>query len=81
MTVKNISAAKAELSSLLEEVQKANEVILAKAGKPIAKLIPIRGPAKPRTPGSMKGQISIAPDFDTLPDDIAEPLGMLESHS
>lgn len=76
MVVRNISQAKAELSALIEEVQKGNEVILAKAGKPVAKLIPYRGPIGPRKPGSMAGQIWIAPDFDTLPEDIAEAFGM-----
>ncbi len=78
MVVRNISQAKAELSALIEEVQKGNEVILAKAGKPVAKLIAYRGPIRPRTPGSMSGEIWIAPDFDTLPEDIAEAFGMRE---
>ena len=76
MVVRNISAAKAELSSLIEEVQRGNEVILAKAGKPVAKLVPYRGPAAPRKPGAMAGQIWISPDFDDLPEDIAEAFGM-----
>ena len=76
MVVRNISQAKAELSALIEMVQKGNEVILAKAGKPVARLIAYRGPAGPRTPGSMAGQIWIAPDFDVLPDDMAEAFGM-----
>lgn len=79
MIVRNISQAKAELSALIEEVQKGEEVILAKAGKPVAKLIAYRGPASPRTPGSMAGEIWNAPDFDTLPDDIAEAFGMREA--
>ena len=74
--VRNISEAKAELSALIEAVQKGDEVILAKAGKPVAKLIAYRGPGRPRTPGSMAGEIRIAPDFDTLPDDTAEAFGM-----
>ena len=74
--MRNISQAKAELSALIEEVQKGNEVILAKAGKPVARLVPYKGPAKPRTPGSMAGQIWIAPDFDALPDDIADAFGI-----
>jgi len=81
MMVKNISEAKAELSSLLEEVQKGQEIILAKAGKPIARIVPFRGPTQPRIPGSMKGDIWIAPDFDILPDDMAEAFGMLEPRS
>jgi prevent-host-death family protein len=81
MVVRNISQAKAELSALIEEVQAGNEVLIAKAGKPVAKLVAYRGPATPRQPGSMAGQIWIAPDFDTLPDDTAEAFGMREPRS
>ena len=75
MVVRNISQAKAELSALLEGVVKGNEV-MAKAGKPIARIIPYAGAAQPREPGSMAGEIRIAPDFDSLPDDMAEAFGM-----
>jgi prevent-host-death family protein len=75
---RNISQAKAELSALIERVLKGEEVILAKAGKPIAKLVPYRGLPGPRTPGSMRGEIWIAPDFDRLPDDMAEAFGLPE---
>ena len=78
MVVRNISQAKAELSALIEEVLKGGEVILAKAGKPVAKLVRYQGPAGPRTPGSMRGEIWIAPDFDALPEDMAEAFGMRE---
>ncbi len=78
MTIRNISAAKAELSALIEEVQRGNEVILAKAGKPVAKIVPYRGPAGPRKPGALAGKIRIAPDFDALPDDMAEAFEMKE---
>lgn len=78
MVVRNISQAKAELSALVEHVQNGNEVILAKAGKPVAKLIVYRGPSHPRVPGSMAGEIWIAPDFDALPDDMEEMLGIRE---
>jgi prevent-host-death family protein len=78
VVVRNISQAKAELSSLVEQVQKGTEVILAKAGKPVAKIVAYHGPARPRTPGSMAGEIWIAPDFDTLPEDIAEAFGITE---
>jgi prevent-host-death family protein len=81
MVVRNISEAKAELSALIEAVQNGTEVIIAKAGKPVARLIAFRGPSRPRTPGSMAGEIWIAPDFDTLPDDIAEAFGIREPRS
>jgi prevent-host-death family protein len=76
MVVRNISQAKAEFSALIELVQKGTEVILTKAGKPVARLLAYRGPASPRPPGSMAGQIWIAPDFDVLPDDMAEVAGI-----
>lgn len=76
MVVKNISQAKAELSSLVEAVQQGEEVILAKAGKPVVKLVIYNGAAKPRQPGALAGKIWIAPDFDTLPDEIAAAFGM-----
>jgi prevent-host-death family protein len=81
VVVRNISQAKAELSSLIKEVRKGNEVILAKAGKPVARLVAYRGPTRPRTPGSLAGRIWIAPDFDALPEDMAEAFGMREPPS
>ena len=76
--MRNISEAKAELSALIEAVQNGNEVIIAKAGKPVARLVAFRGPSRPRTPGSMAGEIWIAPDFDALPDDMEGAFGMKE---
>jgi prevent-host-death family protein len=76
MLVRNISDAKAELSALIEAVLKGNEVILAKAGKPVARIVAYAGPAAERKPGSMAGEIEIAADFDKLPDDIADAFGM-----
>ena len=81
MVVRNISEAKAELSALIEAVQNGREVIIAKAGKPVARLVAFRGPAQPRKPGSMAGEIWIGPDFDSLPDDLEEAFGMKEPRS
>jgi prevent-host-death family protein len=78
MVIRDISQAKAELSALIEEVQNGKEVILAKAGKPVARLVAYRGPSRRRKPGVMAGQIWIAPDFDTLPEDMAEAFGIPE---
>lgn len=74
--MRNISQAKAELSSLIEEVLKGAEVVLTRAGKPVARLVAYQGSAQPRKPGAMKGEIWIAPDFDNLPEDIAGSFGM-----
>jgi prevent-host-death family protein len=79
MLVRNISEAKSELSALIEAVLNGSEVIIAKAGKPVARLVAYHGAAQPRTPGSMKGEIWMSPDFDTLPDDMAEAFGIKAS--
>lgn len=75
MILKNISEAKAELSALVEAVQKGEDVVIGKAGVPVARLIPFRKQTE-RVPGRLKGKIHIAPDFDELPDDVAEAFGM-----
>ena len=74
--IRNISEAKAELSALIEAVSKGEEVIIGKAGVPVAKLVRFTGAAKPRVPGALKGQIRISDDFDELPPDIAGAFGI-----
>ena len=78
MIVRNISEAKAELSALVEAVLAGDDVIVAKAGKPVARLVRYQGARVQRRPGSMAGEIQILPGFDELPDDMAEALGMKE---
>ena len=69
----NIHEAKTHLSKLVEEVSKGQEIVIAKSGKPMARLTGI-SPSKPiRKPGFLKGKIRIAEDFDApLPDDILD---------
>jgi prevent-host-death family protein len=78
MLMANISEAKAQLSALVERVMAGQEVIIGKAGKPVAKLVRYELTEKPRKPGALKGKITIADDFDDLPDDVAEAFGMIE---
>jgi prevent-host-death family protein len=59
----NIYEAKTRLSALVEEAAAGAEIIIAKNGRPRAKLVPIRDVAR-RTPGRAKGKIRIAGDFD-----------------
>lgn len=69
MDVVNVHEAKTHLSRLLERVAGGEEVIIAKAGKPVAKLVPIR--EGKRLPGRSKGKIVVGPDFDApLPEDL-----------
>jgi len=78
MVVTNISEAKAQLSALIEKVMAGKEVIIAKAGKPVAKLVRYKGAGEPRQPGALRGMIRIAQDFDELPEDIARAFGMYD---
>ncbi len=65
----NTHEAKTNLSRLLDRVAHGEEVIIARSGKPIAKLIPYQEP-QPRTLGGWRGQVDIAPDFDEQSDDL-----------
>ncbi len=61
----NIHEAKTHLSKLLERVMNGEEVVIAKSGKPIARLSPYSEKvSKPRQPGNDAGKVLIAPDFD-----------------
>ena len=75
MQITNISEAKAQLSALIEKVMAGEDVIVGKAGKPVAKLIRYENNRQTRTPGALKGKIKIADDFDELPSDIAGAFG------
>ena len=59
----NIADAKAHFSELVDRALAGDEVIVARDNKPLLKLVPL-GENGPRRPGSAKGQIRIAPDFD-----------------
>ncbi len=66
----NVHEAKTHLSRLLERVEAGESVIIARAGKPVAVLGPYRKAAGLRKLGTCKGQITIAADFDVLPEDM-----------
>jgi prevent-host-death family protein len=69
MGVFNVHDAKTHLSRLLDQVARGEEVIIAKSGRPVAKLV--RVAIEPRTPGRLKGRIRFGPDFDDpLPGEI-----------
>ena len=71
MKVVNIHEAKTTLSQLLESVLAGEDVVISKAGTPLARLIPYHTQKKPRSPGLWKGKVTINDDFDDpLPPDI-----------
>ena len=66
----NLYEAKSQLSTLVEEAAAGEEIVIAKAGVPRARLVPVRTVTK-RRPGKWKGKIYIADDFDApLPPDV-----------
>lgn len=76
MDVVNVHEAKTHFSRLLERVERGEEIVLGRAGKPIARLVPVHQPPARRTPGALKRKIVIHDDFDDpLPPDIAEAFG------
>ena len=78
MQITNITEAKAQLSALIEKVVHGEEVIIGKAGKPVARLVPFERLSRPREPGALRGRIVIAGDFDDLPDDLKQAFGMVD---
>ncbi|HEV7676955.1 MAG TPA: type II toxin-antitoxin system Phd/YefM family antitoxin [Candidatus Dormibacteraeota bacterium] len=70
MTQVNIHDAKTHLSRLLERVEAGEEVVISRAGRPIARLVAYHALVEPRRPGAWKGRVRVAPDFDDLPTEI-----------
>jgi len=73
MAVVNIHEAKTHFSKLVERANAGEEIVIARAGRPVARLVPYTDDAEravPRVPGGWKGRVWIADDFDELPDDI-----------
>lgn len=69
----NIHEAKTHLSKLLQQAAEGTDVIIAKAGVPVARLVPVTMPAGKRVLGTERGRLIIPDDFDApLPEDILE---------
>ena len=75
MDTVNIQAAKTHLSRLVDAVAAGEEIVIARAGKPVARLMPLEDTSGPRRRqlGRLAGKITIPPDFDApLPDDVLD---------
>lgn len=67
----NLHAAKTHLSKLVDRVLAGDDIVIAKAGKPMVKLVPVNQPSAPRELGKDAGKVWIADDFDApLPQDL-----------
>jgi prevent-host-death family protein len=70
--------AKTHLSKLVERAEAGEEIVIARNGTPVARLVPVAKEASSMSAirGVWRGKIHMADDFDELPDDIAEAFGM-----
>lgn len=78
MQLLNISEAKAQLSAVIERVSKGEEILIGKAGKPVAKIVRYEPARQNKRLGCFKGKIKVADDFDKWPEDIARALGIID---
>jgi prevent-host-death family protein len=67
----NVHEAKTQFSKLLKRVGAGEEIVISKAGKPVARLVPVNERPTKRIPGSAKGKVFVSKDFDApLPEAI-----------
>ena len=68
----NVAEAKAQFSSLVRRAAGGEDIVIARDGKPLVKLVSLSRPQQARTPGSAKGKVRMAPDFDRTPGDFKD---------
>ncbi len=78
MIVTTVTEAKAQLSALLERVQRGEEIVLCRSGKPVARLVPLGREPVDRKPGRLRGRIRIREDFEELPEEFSSAFEMGE---
>jgi prevent-host-death family protein len=67
----NMHEAKTQLSRLAERAANGEEIVIARGGRPLARLVPIRDRPEPRRLGRLRGKIRVSDDFDApLPEDV-----------
>jgi prevent-host-death family protein len=71
MHIANIGEAKAHLSELIDRAVAGEEIVIARAGKPVARMVSYQQDAPRRIPGSWKGKVKMSRDFDKLPESIS----------
>jgi prevent-host-death family protein len=73
----NLHAAKTSLSRLVDEAMAGHDIVIAKAGKPLVRLVPVTRETRRRGFGADKGKIRISPDFDApLPPEVLRSFGI-----
>ena len=72
----DIHEAKSRLSKLVDRALAGEDIVIARAGTPVVRLVPVRQGDSPRRGGQWEGKVRIADDFDELPRDMAGDFGM-----
>jgi len=75
MIIVGMHEAKTNFSKLVKQAEAGEEIVVSRAGEPVAKIVAYSVPNVPRKPGMLKGKIRIGPDFDELPEGFAEVFG------
>ena len=76
MTQVGMHEAKTKLSQLVQRAEAGEDIVIARNGKPVARLVPVAAAASlASVRGAWRGQVQLADDFDELPEDIADALG------
>jgi antitoxin (DNA-binding transcriptional repressor) of toxin-antitoxin stability system len=70
----DLNQASTELREIVEEATRSGEVVLTRGGEVVAKVVPLRHPRAPRRPGSARGLVHMAEDFDATPEDFNDYL-------
>jgi prevent-host-death family protein len=65
----NVAEAKARFSELVQKAASGEEVVIARDNRPLLRLVPLGTTSGPRRPGSARGRVWMAPDFDRTPED------------
>ena len=68
----NTHWAKTHFSKLLERAAGGEEIIIGKAGRPMARLVPYVADRRPRSPGAWRGRVELTPDFDETPPEVID---------
>ena len=75
MSIINMHQAKTHLSRLVDRAAVGEEIVIGRAGRPVARLVAYERSTTPRVPGLWRGRVTIKPGFDDVDEDVAELFG------
>jgi prevent-host-death family protein len=76
MVTSTIDEAQSQLGRLIDLAESGEEIVIARSGKPVARLVSYRQTTGPREGGQWRGRVRISADFDDLPPELGEAFGL-----